>query len=425
MKNLKLFISIVVASFIINNAFADPFGFLICSLSVNASNQQVFAINVASGETQMLAQTDELWTAYDGVCAPPFIGNPCVIQDGVGNHITKLFFDGTKTIIPTDGDGTSTDPGISFDSSKIVYVQEDVGTSLQDILHVVNFDGSDNSVVFTSPERDITIVRPVFSPDGNTIAFTYYDPIQTYRYIYTIPAAGGTTQLLSQLPEDPLHPTYSPDGKKLACVSPENGGGTYHLFIANADGSSPQQITSGGDAAMFPTFSPDSKYIAIASDNGISIIDLSNNQIIKDIPLDYNLYYGLTWCFGAEKSAGKLVKAKIKNKAVSLKIENMLPDSTPDFGYIQVDNSIFNLDVTNFWVNKKDKKYSYKDKINKINAKIIVKKMKASFNAKKLSLNQGTDYNLNTNVSVVVNFGNKTLVDTIQFDEKGKYKAAK
>ncbi len=218
----------------------------------------------------------------------------------------------TKIIIPTDGDGTSTDPGISFDGSKVVYVQQDVGTSLQDILHVVNYDGSGNTVIFTSPERDITIIRPVFSPDGKTIAFSYYDPISTYRYIYTIPAAGGTTQQLSQLPEDPLHPTYSPDGKKLACVSSENGGGTYHLFIANADGSSPQQITSGGDAALYPTFSPDSKYIAIASDNSISIIDLSNNQIIKDFSLDYENYWGLTWSFGAQKSAGKLVKAQIK-----------------------------------------------------------------------------------------------------------------
>ena len=79
MKKINLFISIAFAAIIINNAFAEPFGFLICSLSVNASNQQVLAINVSNGATQLLTKTDELWTAYDGV----------------GNHITKLFFDDT------------------------------------------------------------------------------------------------------------------------------------------------------------------------------------------------------------------------------------------------------------------------------------------------------------------------------------------
>ena len=92
------------------SSFADPFGYLICSISVNATNQQVFAINVSNGATQLLTQTEEMWTTYDGVSAPPFIGNPCVIQDGVGNSIDLLAFDGTKTILNTGGDGESTDP---------------------------------------------------------------------------------------------------------------------------------------------------------------------------------------------------------------------------------------------------------------------------------------------------------------------------
>jgi len=424
MKKINLLISIVFATIIINNAFAEPFGYLICSLSVNASNQQVIAINVANGETQVLAQTDELWTSYDGVSAPPFIGNPCVIQDGVGNSIDLLAFDGTKTILNTDGDGMSTDPCFSFDGTKIAYIQKDVSVSNEDVLHIMNYDGSGNTIVYTTPLWDVNIERPVFSPDGSTLAFAMDDMHWGSRDIYHVSATGGVPEEFTEFPADAMHPAYSPDEKKLACVSPENGGGTYHLFIANADGSSPQQITSNS-AAYFPVFSPDSKYIAICSDNEISIIDLSNNQIVKNFPLDYDTYYGLTWCFGAEKTAGKLVKAKIKEKAVSLKIENMLPDSTPDFGYIQIDNTIFNLSDTNLWVNKKDKKYFYKDKINKLTAKIIVKKKKCSFNAKKLNLKEGTDYNLNINVPVVVNFGNKTLVETIQFDEKGKYKAAK
>ncbi|MCK5851527.1 PD40 domain-containing protein [bacterium] len=421
----KITLVLIFTFSLISNLFSEPIGYLICSLSINASNQQVFTWNVANNDTLVITQTDELWTSYDGVTAPPFIGNPCVIQDGVGNHITKLSFDGTKVIIPTDGDGTSADPGISFDGTKVVYVQQDVGVSLKDILHIVNYDGSGNTVIFTPPDRDITIMRPVFSPDGKTIAFSYYDPDMLYRYIYTISSSGGTTQELSQLPEDPMHPAYSPDGEKLAFVSPGSGGGTYHLYIANSDGSNPQQITSAGDAAYFPTFSPDGKYIAICSDNGISIIDLSNNQIIKEIPLDYNMYYGMVWCLGAQKSAGTIANAKIKEKALSLKIENMLPTSVPKFGYIQIDNTFFTLGDTNLWSDKKGRKYMYKDKVNKISAKITTKNKKGKFSAKKLNLTQGTDYRLNTNVNVVVNFGDRTIIESVHFDNKGKYKASK
>ena len=419
---------IIIISFLtcslISNVFAEPFGYLICSLSVNTSNQQVFAIDVFNGATQLLTKTEELWTSYDGVSAPPFIGNPCVIQDGVGNNIDLLSFDGTKTILNTDGDGESTDPCFSFDGLKIAYIQKDVSVSNEDVLHIMNYDGSGNTIVYTTPLWNVNIERPVFSPDGSTLAFAMDDMYWNSRDIYHVSVNGGVPEEFTELPADAMHPAYSPDGKKLACVS-QHGGGTYHLFIANADGSNPQQITSGGTYALFPAFSPDSKYIAICSDNEISIIDLSNNQIIKNFPLDYDTYYGLTWCLGAQKSGGTLTKAKIKEKAVALKIENMLPTTAPDFGYIQIDNTVFKLGDTNLWSDKKGKKYFYKDKINKVTAKITVKNKKSKFSAKKLQLVEGTDYRLNTNVTVVVNFGDKTLVETIQFDKKGKYKSSK
>jgi WD40 repeat protein len=162
-------------------------------------------------------------------------------------------------------------------------------------------------------ERDFTI-----SPAGNIMFYSMVLPAGNFSVIlylhfdgffWSEPEVAGFSGQYSD-----LEPAYSPDGKKLACVS-QHGGGTYHLFIANADGSNPQQITSGGTYALFPAFSPDSKYIAICSDNEISIIDLSNNQVVKNFSMDYyDNYYGLTWCIGAQKSVGILSKAKIKEK---------------------------------------------------------------------------------------------------------------
>jgi len=407
------------------NSFANPFGVITYSIGT-LTDFQVVAVNVASGETQLLARTTEAASPYQGVGAPPFLGDPCVVQDYVNDTIVRLAFDGSMTVVvPAVASGRNAYPCFSFDGLQIAYVQFNASVSNEDVLHVVNYNGSGDTPIYTTDLHDVSIERPFFSPDGKTLAFGQEDFVYGGRGIFTIPTAGGSEQELTSLPADPMHPAYSPDGKKLACVSQEGGGGTFQLFVANANGSNPQQVSPPGVASLFPVFSPDSKYIAIMSDNGISIIDLSNNQIVRDINLDYDSYHGMAWSLGAQSSGGTITKAKIKSKAISLKLLNMVPSSAPNFGIVQIDNVFMTLDDANLWSDKKGKKYMYKDKANKRTAKFIVKNQKGKFSAKKLQLVEGTDYRLNTNVPVIINAGNRTLIDTIQFDEKGKYKAPK
>jgi len=288
MKKQILFLCCILGLTI--NIFAAPYGYIICSIS-KTSGYEIVAINADTEEKQVLhshyfpslSGTIRAGSMpYQGIGASPVLGDPCVIQNGGTLKISLVYFNGSvQDIVPQDYLTNNIDPTFSFDGEKIVYVQQNVSPSNVDI--------------------------------------------------YTMPVTGGIPQELTDLPENAIHPAYSSDGKKLACVS-KHGGSTYHLFIANADGSTPQQITSGGSFAMYPSFSPDGKYIAVASDNGISIIDLSNNTQIKEIPLDYESYYGLVWCLGARKSVGNILKAKIKKKAVSLKLENMQLNAAPDYG---------------------------------------------------------------------------------------------
>ncbi len=404
------------------NIFAAPGGVIICAFNMN-STAVVCSVNVVTEEKQILASYGDGCSSYAGVCAPPFLGDPCVTRDAENLTISLLAFNGAmNSIVPVAAAGVNLYPCYSFDGTKIAYVQRNVSVSNEDILHVVNSDGSSDTSVYTTPLWGVNIGHPAYSPDGSTLAFALDDSHYGSRDIYTMSVGGGVPQELEDLPEDAMQPAFSPDGTKLACVS-EHGGSTYHLFIANADGSNPQQITSGGAFAFFPSFSPDGRYIAVASDNGILIIDLSNNQEVKEIPLDYDSYKGLVWCLGAQKSEGNILKAKVKEKSVSLKLQNMQLGVAPNYGIVQIDKTAFVLSDTNLWSNKKDKKYIYKDKANKLSAKITVKNKKVKFSAKKLSLTEGSDYTLNTNVPVVVNFGNETVVETIQLDAKGKYKA--
>ena len=422
MKNSILIFAIVIC--FASNIFAEPFGRIICSIYLN-STSLVIAVNVASEEKQTLASYPVGCSSYLGVGAPPFLGDPCVTRDAENLTISRLSFNGAmNSVVPAATAGVNVFPAYSFDGAFIVYVQRDASVSNEDLLHIVNSDGSSDHVVYTTPLWGVNIGHPAISPDGSTIAFAMEDDYYGSRDIYTMSSAGGVPQELTELPADAKHPAYSPDGSKLACIS-QHGGSTYHLFISNADGSDPQQITSGGSYAFYPSFSPDGKYIAILSDNGISIIDLSNNQLVKEITLDYATCYGMVWCLGAQKSVGTIAKAKIKEKAVSIKIENMQLAAAPNYGLVQIDKATFDLSNTNLWSNKKGKKYIYKDKANKITAKATVKNEKVKFSAKKLSLKEGSDYTLNTNVQVVVNFGDQTIVETIQFDAKGKFKGVK
>jgi len=291
MKKLFLIFSCVFAL----NIFAAPGGTIICSIELN-STSQVLKINVATEEKNILASFGGGASSYMGVGAPPFIGNPCVTRDAENLTISLLAFNGAmNSVVPFTVGKENIYPCFSFDGTLIAYVQRDASPSNEDILHVVNVDGSNDKVIYTTLLRDVDITYPVFSPDGSTLAFALNDAYSGDYNICTIPVDGGAPQTLVDLPTIPKHPAYSPDGKKLACVS-RHGGSTYHLFIANTDGSNPQQITSGGSYAFYPSFSPDGKYIAILSDNGISIIDLSNNQLLKEIPLDYSVCFGLVWC---------------------------------------------------------------------------------------------------------------------------------
>ena len=100
-----------------------------------------------------------------------------------------------------------------------------------------------------------------WSPDGKTLA---YCAERNGQYdIYTIPAAGGREQQLTDIPGLDDGPEYSPCGKFIWFNSTR--GGLMQVWRMDADGANPTQMTFDEANNWFPHISPDGKRIVFIS----------------------------------------------------------------------------------------------------------------------------------------------------------------
>lgn len=92
------------------------------------------------------------------------------------------------------------------------------------------------------------------SPDGKFIVFDLLGDI------YRIPASGGDAELLVGGISWQMQPVYSPDGNYIAFTSDADGGD--NIWVMNADGSNPRQVTDETFRLLnSPAWSPDSEFI--------------------------------------------------------------------------------------------------------------------------------------------------------------------
>src|SRR5262245_20210285 len=98
------------------------------------------------------------------------------------------------------------------------------------------------------------------SPDGRMLA------IDLQGSIWTLPAAGGVAQRITDVFNDARQPAWSPDGKTIAFFGYRDGG--YDLWLIDTDGSHQRQLTWGPFDDREPIWSHDGAHIAFSSDRG-------------------------------------------------------------------------------------------------------------------------------------------------------------
>ena len=123
---------------------------------------------------------------------------------------------------------------------------------------------------------------PVWSPDGQTIAYAHIAADDKFQ-ISTIRAGNGGQKFLAAddsfpasyttLPYNRLQNAYfswSPNSAKIAYISKRNG--QYNIWLANPDGSGNTQLTDNNDQNIYcPLWSADGKQIAFTSRTGSGI----------------------------------------------------------------------------------------------------------------------------------------------------------
>ena len=128
-------------------------------------------------------------------------------------------------------------------------------------LRVADADGENPRTMLRSNEP---IISPVFSPDGNNLAYVSFEDKKPI--VYTQSLRNGKRRSVAAFKGSNSAPAWSPDGRQLAVVLTRDK--ASQIYRINADGSGVVRLTQGGNIDTEPVFSPDGQTMYFTSDRG-------------------------------------------------------------------------------------------------------------------------------------------------------------
>jgi serine/threonine protein kinase/Tol biopolymer transport system component len=150
---------------------------------------------------------------------------------------------------------------ISPDGKYVVFATKEAGQTIMWLRQV-----SSNSLVQITQAAAGQCNGTTFTPDGESVYYTFFEKKDTGAVLYQVPVLGGTPRKI--LTNILGAPAFSHDGKRIAFERDAPASGESSLMVANADGSNEQKIASLKSPDFFTalgsSWSPDGKLIAAA-----------------------------------------------------------------------------------------------------------------------------------------------------------------
>ena len=305
--------------------------FLVVLLASCSSNQPVVPTEApVIGQTPSLAPTQTTAPPTQTLIPSPAF-TPLPTESAIGGGAGKIAFvserdgypeiyvmnpDGSEQIALTNGITPKYDLSWSPDGTEIAFATND-GNSAS--LYIMNADGSNPTKLIdakdlsinrqATPDWQLGIGGPVWSPDGRKIAFGASHTIGGTLSIfdmYVIDADGSNLVTPADRPAFDSGPAWSPDSQKIAFGSGvewdkvgilfNSCGGSGGICVMNADGTNLISIANGtgyGGIDGAPNWSPDGTKIAFSSGrNGDREIFVMNSDGSNTINLTN---YGAAW----------------------------------------------------------------------------------------------------------------------------------
>ena len=141
-------------------------------------------------------------------------------------------------------------------STRIAYV---IKNRQQYELQIADSDGMNAQSALRSPE---SIISPVWSPDGQYLAYVSFEAKKPVIYIHTL--ATGQRRILANFKGSNSAPTWAPDGKRLAVVLTKDG--LSQIYVINTDGSGVRRLVNSAGIDTEPAWSADGKWVYFTSD---------------------------------------------------------------------------------------------------------------------------------------------------------------
>lgn len=282
----------------------SPDGKMIAFESSRDGNGEIYRMNVNGGELVRL--TNRKQNDWGPVWSPD--GQKILFYSDLGNYnwdILVMAVDGSNQINITKNKKFNTGANWSPDSTHIAYKSSTFSTSLDspddDALYIVRADGIGRQQL-PSPGDYTMPDRPVWSPDGTKLAFSYTQvkkeektengestlSTNTFVSVGIINADGSKFLQLHEepytlnpySPSDFADPVWSPDGSQLAFISKLDG--YTEIYLINVDGSNLLRLTNSEiDHKGNIAWSPDSSHILFTSQDNNKLSRLFDVYVVR------------------------------------------------------------------------------------------------------------------------------------------------